>query len=70
MTYKVLFNLNTSLLSISTSNEVDIDVIELFSSNSVNENSYLCLNFCKVFCLGYLQGNNKNVAKNLPSEFE
>lgn len=73
MKHRVIFNLTTHYLSITTSDISDSNFVELFSSQTnfdTPHNNYLCLNMCKVFCLGYLQGNDKIKAKNLPADFE
>ncbi len=73
MKYRVLFNLTTHYLAITTSDINDSNLVELFSSQAnfdTPNNNHLCLNMCKVFCLGYLQGNDKTKAKNSPADFE
>lgn len=66
-----MFNQSTSYLFITSNDTNPVNCVELFTSETNNPSQYnYCENFCKIFCLGYLQGNDKPKAKNSPSEFE
>ncbi len=72
MKYRVLFNRETKYLAITTSDVESEELVELFSSEPSFEDpsgNHISLTNCKVFCMGYLQGNNGEKAKNQPNDF-
>jgi len=74
MIHRVLLNTKTKYLHITTSDIGGDDLVELFKTESnfsaeIN-GAHICIQICKVFCLGYLQGNDGVIVRNSPYEFE
>jgi hypothetical protein len=73
MKHRVLLNTKQKRLIITTSDIKNEDIVELCSAQvDINHPNavLISLGMCKMYCLGYIQGNNNPKVINDVKEFE